>query len=446
MDVLRQSNALAETTTQNDKDKPEMTDEERTANIKLRATFAPALRNTLRTIGVKEPQPFLDEFDHLARLISPSQVEYLVVFLEGSLLPRCVALLYKYIRHKIEKLRHYNEMRYNEMHYNETSPVRRMSREWRPYERVIVFFTKLFSDLFEEIETYHRAGRTVDEVKIVELHLYFLVTLKTEMVRCHAHYTREYENDRTVLTQQALGTIEIYYPRFFRVSRGWIIHPNIGPRLVHAVQGMQLINLKNDISNRQILKAAAALEKDTTIAISGGDLKEFHIMVDNLIQSRIVSTMRTGITSYSLEREISRVISHYKNMSLIGASTENIPRCLGLDTRLNIDDYMTRRRKEEWDANDSGPPIDVSRKDRIKEMIEKGEHHCLVRKLCDLAIPCIVARCHGLIPAKVNYDVFHTVVLKVAESVGFELVTDESKECGFRLRRCPCWNGYRADD
>ncbi|KAE9972409.1 hypothetical protein BLS_004037 [Venturia inaequalis] len=378
MDLFRQTMpTLPKPPKQDDEDDREMNEEEKDANDELRYTFATTLRNLSKSINADEPESLLDEFDFLVSLVKPSQVEYLAAFLEGSLIPSGVTMINQSIDSKT-------------------------LREWSQLcEKILFPFTQGVSDLFKLFETYHRTGKTFDEVKLMELHLNLLVTLKTEM--CHessrsnlfyrppcseGQESTGTDDDGKGLTLRALDALLEEAPRFVKVGGGWIIHFNIGPRLIHAIHAIRLIRIKYRIDFNKHLEATP--KEDTSTSLCPDDFRAFHTHIDAMIRSEFIAKMRPDMAFYGLEKEIYRIITYYRKFYLMKAHCIGVPRCLGLE--------------------------------------RKGDRHCFVRELCELAIPYIVAKCNSLIPGKVVCDVFNIIVIKIAQSMGIDLKTDDSRE------------------
>lgn len=403
--------------TQNDGDEEDMTEGQREANDNLRFEFCPALHTLLRNIHAEDPSSLLHDFDELVPFITPSEVEYLAAFLT-ALIPRGIAILVTNIKR-------------DDLDLHE------------PIETLLCNFALGVSDLFKLLKTYHEAAKKVNNIKVLELHLELLVSLKTEMCSISSHLdemllhesSEESGTDPDITdlttTRKAIEFLDQLYENYISIAPGWIIHADIGPRLIHAIHAVLVLRWQKRIRYARI--DTVAPEESTTVFVLGAVFLTIHKTIDALIKREFLEKVRPGMILDSLGSQIARIVSYYKINRLIDPAV-NLRRCDGLQSCPRPSAVELRLRTAETFRK----PVEggVAKRD-IRDT------RCLVRKLCDVAIPNIVAKVNSVVPDNICLDVFDKIVITLAESWGIELRVDESKGCRFRLKRCPCWNDYR---
>lgn len=178
-----------------DIDDENMTEAELDANTALRFRFIPALQIFLMDMGLNLDQitGLSDEIDTLMSMFKPSDVEYLIAFLT-ALIPQITTTITLWAQTR-------------EHSYYHSSA--------RDAEHRLYKFVAGINNLLELFQIYHRAGRIVDETKLLELHLDLLVTLKTEV--CYAwipkdatHHFSEATTNLDAQQQAVVGSIVFY--------------------------------------------------------------------------------------------------------------------------------------------------------------------------------------------------------------------------------------------
>lgn len=154
-----------------------------------------------------------DEFDTLVRVFKPAEVEYLVVFLT-TLIPQI------------------------------TTNIATWAPTHRDCSQRLHNFVSGINELFRLLQTYHRAGRVVNETKLLGLHLDMLVTLKTEVCYVWKHRSEPYQYtdlmrllreypENTGLESQAFILLRLEFPNSVQPVSNvpLIIHASLGSRL-----------------------------------------------------------------------------------------------------------------------------------------------------------------------------------------------------------------------